>query len=224
MFRLDEMRGTETTIHKNTSSFRMPVQKNRSGEYKYPSGTGFATCFTSDFFLEDADVWRPDAWEIIRTRSDCTFEFFTKRILRAKDCLPDDWESGYGNVHISVSIENQRRANERAKALIEFPCARRGLICAPLLEEIHIEPFLASGRIDFVSAGGEAYSGARICNFDWILSLRRQCEAFRVPFTFHQTGEKFIKNGRLFTIRSHSLQTSQARKAGVDYSPEIMNT
>lgn len=224
MFRLDEMRGNETTIHKNKSSFRLPVQKNRAGNYKFPAGTDFSTCFTSDFFLEEADEWRKEAWEIIRSRPDCTFEFFTKRIFRAGEIVPPDWGQGYENVFISVSIENQRRADERAQALIDFPCARRGLICAPLLEEIHIEKYLSSGKIAFVSAGGEAYNGARPCDYRWILSLRAQCMAHGVPFTFHQTGENFIKDGKRFAIPSHRLQLSQARKAGIDYSPETSNT
>ena len=42
-------------IKKNISSFNLPIAKTRSKEYKYPAGTLFYTCFTSDFFLEEAD-------------------------------------------------------------------------------------------------------------------------------------------------------------------------
>lgn len=213
------MRETETNIHKNVSCFRLPVSRTRSGEYKFPPQTVFPTCFTSDFFLEEADAWRPEAWEIIRKRSDCTFEFFTKRILRAGECLPLDWADGYPNVRISVSTENQKRADERIPALLNFPISFRGLAVSPILEEIHIEKYLETGKIDFVSAGGEAYEGARICDFDWILSLREQCERYRVPFVFHQTGENFRKDGKTFRIPAHRVQMEQASKANVNYTP-----
>lgn len=48
----------------------MPIQKKRNGEYKIPSGTLVYTCFTSDFFVEEADAWRAEAWAIMRTRID----------------------------------------------------------------------------------------------------------------------------------------------------------
>jgi hypothetical protein len=32
---------------------------------------------TSDFFLEEADGWRPEAWDIMRIRSDVIFLLLT---------------------------------------------------------------------------------------------------------------------------------------------------
>lgn len=49
----------------------LPLKKNRKGDYKIPSGTEVATCFTSDFFLEEADSWRYEAWEIIKKKKRC---------------------------------------------------------------------------------------------------------------------------------------------------------
>ena len=219
VFALDRLRGVETAIHKNASGFSKPVSRRRGGEFRYPSGTTFFTCFTSDFFLEDADEWRGDAFRIIRARPDCTFEIFTKRIDRARARLPLDWDDGYPNVRLSVSAENQRRADERVPLLLDFPAAARGIAASPLLEELHLERYLASGQIQWVSAGGESYEGARPCDFDWILSLRRQCEAVKVPFTFHQTGANFRRDGKTYLLPSHRLQLAQARRANVDYRP-----
>ena len=219
VFALDRLRGVETAIHKNASGFSRPVSRRRDGEFRYPSGTTFFTCFTSDFFLEDADEWRGDAFRIIRARPDCTFEIFTKRIDRARALLPLDWGDGYSNVRLSVSAENQRRADERIPLLLDFPAAARGVAASPLLEELHLERYLVSGRIQWVSAGGESYEGARQCDFEWVLSLRRQCEAAKVPFTFHQTGANFKKDGKTYLLPSHRLQLAQARKANIDYRP-----
>lgn len=85
----------------NTSTFRLPIMRNRHGEYKYLSGTEFSTCFTSDFFLEDADEWRTEAWRMIRERSDCRFFIITKRIDRFAQCIPADWGGGYDHVPFS---------------------------------------------------------------------------------------------------------------------------
>ena len=49
---------------------------------------------TSDFFLEEADPWRPEAWDIMRLRSDVIFYLLTKRPERAARCLPEDWGNG----------------------------------------------------------------------------------------------------------------------------------
>ncbi|MDD4832857.1 MAG: DUF5131 family protein, partial [Clostridia bacterium] len=104
-------RDTENVV--KTQSFNMPISKNRKGEYKINSGELVWLCFSSDFFLSDADVWRADAWKMIKERSDCVFLFITKRILRFYDCIPPDWGEGYDNVTIVTTVENQKRADER---------------------------------------------------------------------------------------------------------------
>lgn len=58
VFRMDGRYGRlPDTVRKNRE-FDLPIQKNRNGAYKIPSGEVVYTCFTSDFFLEDADPWR----------------------------------------------------------------------------------------------------------------------------------------------------------------------
>lgn len=46
---------------------------------------------SSDFFLEEADAWRDEAWEIIRSRSDVRFFLLTKRPQRV---IKADWIFG----------------------------------------------------------------------------------------------------------------------------------
>ena len=45
---------------------------------------------TSDFFLEDADTWREEAWAVMRERRDLKFYLLTKRAERIARCLPSD--------------------------------------------------------------------------------------------------------------------------------------
>ena len=57
---------------------------------------------------------------------------------------------------------------------------------------------------------------ARPCDYAWVLGLREQCVAADISFCFHQTGARFVKDGRMYRIHRR-YQHSQARKAGIDY-------
>ncbi len=151
----------------------------------------------------------------MKLRSDCWFYFFTKRIDRLADCLPDDWGTGYDNVLIGCTVENQDRANYRLPIFLSLPIKHKSIIVAPILEKIDISAYLYDS-IEEVSVGGESGTSARPCNYDWILDLRRQCIEKNIPFRFHQTGAHFIKDKKLYQIKRKD-QLSQARKANIDY-------
>ena len=66
MFRRDAMYDKDSNIVTKTSTFDAPVKRKRDGSYKMQeSGTVYA-CMTSDFFIEEADEWRKEAWAFIR--------------------------------------------------------------------------------------------------------------------------------------------------------------
>ena len=99
VYRRDAEFGKDASVVSKTASFNLPVKKNRKGEYKLqPDGDFVYTCFTSDFFHPNADEWRPDAWAMMKERSDLDFFFVTKRPERFTVSLPDDWGDGYENV------------------------------------------------------------------------------------------------------------------------------
>ena len=58
----------DSSVVTKNADFDLPLRKKRNGEYKIENGKVLYTCFTSDFFLEDADVWRSDAWKIIKEK------------------------------------------------------------------------------------------------------------------------------------------------------------
>ncbi|MGH2369611.1 MAG: DUF5131 family protein, partial [Chloroflexota bacterium] len=64
------------------------------------------TCSWSDFFHEDADAWRSEAWDVIRRTPHLTYQVLTKRPDRLPDCLPADWP--LPNVWLGTSVEYQR--------------------------------------------------------------------------------------------------------------------
>lgn len=216
MFYLDAQRGVDGgIIRRCVGDFDLPVKRARDGNYKIPPGSELRVCYTSDFFIEEADEWRNDAWEFMHNRPDVSFILLTKRPFRVRDCLPKWWDTP-DNVTLEVSVENQRRADERVPVLLSLPFARRGIVAAPLLGEIDLSPYLAGGDINQVSAAGENYDGARICDYDWVLSLRRQCVAAGTAFTFHGTGALFRRDGRLYRIPKLQ-EGAQAARAGIDF-------
>ncbi|MCL2178713.1 MAG: phage Gp37/Gp68 family protein [Cystobacterineae bacterium] len=217
VYRSDAQHDIDSSVVRKTKSFELPIQKKRNGEYKIAAGTVVYTCFTSDFFVEDADLWRAEAWEMIGLRKDLRFLIITKRIERLKETLPNDWGEGYEHVSICCTIENQERADYRLPIYRAAPIKHKTLICEPLLERIDLRPYGIGSWVEQVVVGGESGEGARPCHFDWVLEIREVCIENNVSFWFKQTGARFVKDGRLYYI-NRRLQHAQARKAGINIS------
>ncbi len=215
VYRIDSKHGKESTSVTLNSDFLLPLRRVRDS-WKIESGESVYTCFSSDFLIEEADEWRPDAWRMMRERSDLHFIFFTKRIERLASVLPDDWGEGYPNVTVGCTCENQARADARLPIFLELPLRRRVIVCEPLLGAIDLSPYLDRRLISEVSAGGESGDGARVCDLEWILGIRRACEQAGVPFSFHQTGARLRRDGRVYNI-PRRLQHEQAKRANLDW-------
>lgn len=217
VYRRDAEFGKDSSIITKTASFQLPVKRSRNGEYKIqPDGECVYTCMTSDFFLEESDEWRPEAWNMIRERSDLQFVIITKRIQRFRVGLPADWGEGYHHVTICCTCENQKMAEARLPIFLEMPIRHRTIIHEPMLDAVDIRKYLATGKIEQVTCGGESGPEARICDFAWILNTMQQCMEYEVPFWFKQTGANFKKGNHVYHIERKD-QMSQAAKAGVNY-------
>lgn len=217
VYRGDARREVDSSVVVRTKNFDLPLRKKRNGEFKIPPGTFVYTCFTSDFFVEDADKWRAEAWEMIRCRSDLHFMMITKRIDRFSDCLPDDWGDGYDNVTICCTVENQTCADYRLPIYKRAPIKHKIIICEPLLERIDLSTYAVGEWIEQIVAGGESGYEARPCDFEWVMDLRRICVENKVDFWFKQTGSKFVKDGKTYNVK-RQFQHSQARKAEINIS------
>jgi protein gp37 len=202
-----------------TKNFDLPVQKNKKGQYKIKGPEVVYTCFTSDFFLDKADEWRISAWEYIGERKDLDFFFITKRIDRFYVNLPKDWGNGYDNVTICCTVENQKMADYRLPIYLDLPIKHKQIICEPLLEDIDFRNYLSGGNIGSILCGGESGNEARICDYEWVLNIRRQAILNKISFYFKQTGAKFVKDGKLYNI-PRKYQHAQAAKANISYYVE----
>ncbi len=217
MYFLDGKRGIDTSVVTRTANFNLPVRRDRHGNYKLKSGMQLYVGLSTDFFVEEADKWRPEAWAMMRSRPDIAFRILTKRAHRIKSCLPPDWGDGYDNVMLSVTCENQRNADTRLPLLLELPAKHRGFMAAPFIGAIDATRYLSTGKIDEVLCGGENYDGARPCRYEWVESLSRQCSEADATFNFIETGTVFIKDGHTYRIPSKEIQSKQAYLSGLSH-------
>lgn len=215
MYREQTWRGNDPTLIRRTKTLNDPLGWDRkritTGEPPWGERCFVFTCSYSDFFIREADEWRPEAWEIIRKTPHLTYQILTKRPERMKECLPPDWP--LPNVWLGVSVENQKAADERIPLLLQTPAAVRFISVEPMLEIIDLNqaaygmgkprPPLDIMRrqidgeclsaLDWVICGCESGPGARPMELDWARSLRDQCVESGVPFFFKQSFE----NGHL---------------------------
>ena len=215
VYRIDAEHGRDAAEVFKTADFALPLRRARTGGYKLPPGELIFTCFSSDFFLDQADPWREEAWKMIDCRRDLRFYIVTKRPERIQACLPQNWGDGWEHVTICCTVENQAMADRRLPVFRTLPLLHREIICEPLLEEIHLREHLRGNWIDKVTAGGESGPGARLCDYSWILALRADCASCGTAFHFKQTGAQFRKDGRVYRI-ARRFQQQQATRAGID--------
>lgn len=224
VYYLDQMRGRSgAEIYQTKTGFKYPLSKDRNGRYKIQSGEMISVCMTSDFFLEEADKWRDEAWDMMHKRSDVIFLLLTKRPERIRKCLPENWGGGWDNIFLNVTCENQSRADERIPLLLELPFKHKGLHCAPLLGPITAAKYLDSGQIEQVACGGENYGGSRLCDFDWVRSLREECVSRNITFCFMETGTVFKKDGVKYRINSKQTQNQQAFRSGMSFQGKALH-
>ncbi len=215
VYRRDGQYGKDSSIVAKTADFGLGVRRVRSGAYKLqPEDGEVYTCMTSDFFIEEADGWRSEIWGMIRERQDLDFVIITKRIHRFLSCVPGDWGDGYDNVTVYCTCENQEMADQRLPIFLQAPIRHKGIIHEPMLGPVNICQYLEYRQVSHVVCGGESGPGARLCDYGWVLDVRRQCMESRVSFTFKQTGALFQKDGRVYHI-ARKDQMQQARKAGI---------
>jgi protein gp37 len=200
----------DVVIRSAAATFNAPLKWAKNRE-KYGHINRVFVDSWSDFFIEEADAWRAEAWAIIRQTPNLTYQLCTKRPERIAACLPADWGTGYPNVWLMVTAENQPMADLRIPILLRIPAVVHGVSVEPMvgpvrLDRIGEEPegylnALAAvvhcdGRgtksitgLDWVICGGESGPNARPMLPEWAESLRDQCAVTGTPFFFKQWGE-----------------------------------
>lgn len=219
MFVLDEAHHVPelSSVIRRIKSFDKPLQRNKKGYFKIPSGYTLRVNMTSDTFLPEADQWREEMWRIIHSRPDVIFYILTKRVPRIMECLPEDWGDGYENVDLNMTCESQRAFDERWPIFRDIPAKHKGINLAPCLTPIDITPALASGQIETVNLGGEGFGFHRPCHYEWIKRVSDDCAQYRVNFIVNAIGSVFVKDGRTYHIDSQQEQGRQAFRSHLSH-------
>lgn len=197
MFRNQKRFGQDPTdIHRSKTTFTDPLKWGFDEGHRIK----IFTCSQSDFFLEEADEWRDEAWDIIRSTLDHVYLILTKRPKNIPDRLPADWGDGWSHVWLGVSVELQKY-DDRILDLIRVPATTRFISAEPLLGPLElgllgtipaeISPVyrLVRDRIHWVITGGESDLRApRFADREWFRMIRDECHTAKVPFFHKQNG------------------------------------
>ncbi len=164
-----------------TKTWANPKRWNKEAAAEKKSRMVF-TCSWSDFFIEEADPWRADAWKVIKDTPWLQWQILTKRVKRMNDHLPPDWGEGYPNVWMGVSIESATY-NWRADYLRGVPSRIRFISAEPLLascKDLNLE------GIHWLIAGGESGPEHRDMDVAWVRELRDMCNKNKTAFYYKQ--------------------------------------
>ncbi len=137
----------------------------------------------TDFFLKEADEWRPEAWQIIRQCSNLDFLILTKRPALIGKRLPPDWGSnGYPNVWLGTTC-GVCSSYPRVDVLRTIPSRIRFISAEPLLESL---ADINLAGIHWLIVGGESGPKFRPMDINWAQELRDRCRQANVGFFFKQ--------------------------------------
>lgn len=159
-------------------------------------------CSWSDFFIEDADPWREEAWEIMRNTPHLTYQILTKRPENVTGRLPGDWP--LPNVWMGVTTENQEMADLRIPILLRTPATVRFVSIEPMVSQISLENGTIQidhpqnegygvsfiDALDWVIVGGETGPNAREMKPEWAEQLLIECDFAGTPFFMKQMTNK----------------------------------
>ena len=142
-----------------------------------------------EFILRVFDVMKQASWH--------KFQVLTKRSQRLAELSSDiQWPD---NVWMGVSVENANYTY-RIDHLRQTQVQTKFLSIEPLLGPI---PHIDLKDINWVIVGGESGPFARPMEKEWVIEIKNQCLAQKVPFFFKQWGGKNKKlNGRLLEGRT----------------------
>src|SRR5256885_1973045 len=182
------------------------------------------TCSWSDFFHEDADAWRPRAWDIISRCPNLQFQILTKRPENIYDRLPDlgpgglfcrDWGGGWPNVWLGVSVENPKYL-WRVDKLREIPARVHFISAEPLLAGL---PTLNLKHIEWMIVGGESGPGYRPMKMELASELRDKAVKARTAFFFKQIAAPRTEMGCILDGRERSEERRVGKECRSRWSP-----
>lgn len=169
-------------------------------------------CSWSDFFIDQADPWRPEAWKIIEATPWHTYQMLTKRVERIEKNLPlygdrSHWAYGLpyipSHVLMGLSAENEEELESRApvvEGLGRLMRMRWWISAEPLIGPLPsiFHWFTPDTPPSWIVVGGESGNDNgkyryRECKLEWIEDIIRVCQGAGVPVFVKQLGTHLAK-------------------------------
>ncbi|ETD24917.1 phage Gp37/Gp68 family protein [Helicobacter macacae] len=110
-------------------------------------------------------------YQILTKRPHTMKEYFSKREIPS-------------NVWLGTTVESSN-VKPRIDLIRDLSASVKWLSCEPLISDLGE---IDLRGIDWVIAGGESGANARAMKEEWVLNIKRQCEAQNVAFFFKQWG------------------------------------
>jgi protein gp37 len=196
----------------NCYAYKMALRLQKMGSDKYADGFDVRIheeCFNeplhwrkpSKIFVNSmSDLFHRDIHEefiqkIFETMNKAHWHIFQVLTKRA-DRLPElskklNWTD---NIWLGVTVENRANVN-RIDYLRNIPAKVKFVSFEPLLDDVGK---IDLSKIDWAIVGGESGHHARYIDEQWVLNIKKQCEAQNTLFYFKQWGgTNKKKSGRL---------------------------
>lgn len=198
------------------ANWAKPIHWNALAAQKGVRAKVFCSSLADIFDNEVPIEWLVNVLELVFATPHLDWLFLTKRIgiavqrltesMHAAESdhtrdLIDRWLAGNppANVWIGATVVTQKEADRDIPKLLAVPAAVRFLSIEPLLSAMDLTRWLeAAGLdtdlglscpgIDWVIVGGESGPKARPMHPEWVMGIRDQCLAAKVPFFFKQWG------------------------------------
>lgn len=210
----DSTRYDPLNVVRTKTVFDLPLKINEPSK--------IFTCSLTDFFHEDIDSYRNEAWEIIRKCPQHIFQILTKRPERIIAHLPEYWEEIRNRVWLGTSIGSDKSIQRVFDLISPIQSGVKFLSIEPLYGSVEIpfDDFIdmrhkVNDLIDWVIVGGESGNETgkyryRPCELKWIEKIVSDCQFYEIPVFVKQMG----------TYLSKQLKMSDRHGGNIDEFPE----
>ncbi len=166
-----------------------PKKWNREAEKAGERARVFCASM-ADVFEDRPDLVaeREKLWTLIHCTPWLDWQLLTKRPENIRRMLPPSWGTGWPNVWLGVTGEDQEWADRRLRELLTIDAVVRFVSYEPALGPVNFTPHL--GGLDWIIIGGESGNKARPFNLNWARDVIEQCAHAGVACFMKQFGKE----------------------------------
>lgn len=174
------------------TNWKKPLKWDRDAAQNGKRLKVFCSSMADVFDQEAPSEARARLFELIKQTPNLDWQLLTKRPENILRFLPADWNGGYPNVWLGVTIENVQTLRRRLPLLKQVQAKLKFLSCEPLLEDVGQVDLLG---IDWVIVGGESGGRARAFDIAWARRIIASCRAQGVAVFVKQLGAQPLCHG-----------------------------